>query len=89
MWIHFLPAFVNGKGAFTLVGSFWTLACLQQWRGNLTEFLVHFVDVELNGVEMHFASIIDQFEIVEQTVHVALHFGIFVDLAVTEFLDGL
>lgn len=89
MWIHLFPAFVNRKCAFTLIGSFRILACFEQRCGNLTEFLVHFVDVELNGVEMHFAGIIDQLEIVEQTVHVALHFGVFVNLAVTEFLDGL
>lgn len=89
VWIGGFPAFVNWESAFTLIGTLRILACFDQWVGNRTEFLVHFINVELNGVEMNFAGIIDQTEIVEQAIHVALHFGIFVHLTIAEFLDGL
>lgn len=85
---HF-PAFVIPESALTLIIPFRLQASSSHVERNLLDFLVQAFNVRLQFLQMHFAVRVDQPRFLENAIHVALEFLVFVNFAVTEFPDRL
>lgn len=89
LWISRFPAFMIPKGSFTLCVTLWTQTLFAHIESDILNFFIQFFDVRLNFLQMHFAIVIDDFGLVENAIHVAFQFFIFMNFTVAKFFDCL
>lgn len=88
-WIMALPALMEIECLLACIRALRMNTFVQHILGNISDFLVPFVDVRMNFLQMHIAILIDDIGLLEDTVHVALELFIFVNIAVAELCNGI
>lgn len=89
LWISRLPAFVIIEGPLALGVALWSDTLPSHVPGDILDFLVQLLDMRLNFLQVHLSFVVDHLSLMENTVHVAFQFFVFVNFAVAEFFDGL